>query len=414
MTSLRLLAPLLMAAGILLAGNGLQGTLIALRGASEGFPPTLIGLMGSAYFGGFLMACLFISRMLNAVGHIRTFSALAAIAAIGSLLMVLVIDPLTWTVMRFVMGFCFSGLFATVESWLNAGVSNENRGRVLSIYRLIDISVVTGVQFLLPLVGFDGFTLFALMAIMITLSLVPVSLGDRSHPQPPVALKFDLPSVWRLSPIACLGCISIGLTNSAFRLVGPLYADTIGLSTTGVATFMSAGIFGGAVLQYPLGALSDRVDRRLAVILATCGATASGLYLTFMAGTSPTLNYIGIFLFGAFALPLYSLSAAHANDHAKKGDYVLVAAGLTFFFSLGAIIGPLLSSLLIREYGPQALFVYTSVVHGSLIVVTLWRMKARTAVPIEGRKRFVTLLRTSPMIFRLARPKRKRAEPNND
>jgi MFS family permease len=170
--------------------------------------------------------------------------------------------------------------------------------------------------------------------------------------------------------------------------------------------FISAGIIGGAVLQYPLGALSDRRDRRIVLIVATAGAAVAGLFLSFVAGNSPLLNYIGIFVFGAFALPLYSLSAAHANDHAKEGDYVVVAAGLTFFFSVGAMIGPVVSSMLIDLYGPRALFSYTSMVHAMLILITLWRMRAREAVPLAQRNRFVALLRTSPAIFRLARKRK--------
>ncbi len=403
MKSIRLLIPLLIAAAILLAGNGVQGTLIALRGAAEGFSPTLIGLIGSAYFSGFLLACIYIPRFLQAVGHIRTFSALAAIAASGSILLVLMVDPVSWVVLRFIMGFCFSGLFATIESWLNSRVDNNDRGRVLSLYRIIDLVAVTGAQFLLPIYGYEGFTLFALLGTVIALSLVPVSLADRSHPRRPTSHKFDLTGLWRLSPIACLGCISIGLTNSAFRLVGPLYAQEIGLSVTNVATFMSAGILGGAVLQYPLGILSDRYDRRVALLIATSGAVIAGLYIVLFAGRSPELNNIGIFIFGAFALPLYSLSAAHANDHAKEGESVMVAVGLIFFFSLGAIIGPLISSALINTFGAGALFSYTSVVHGSLIVTIFWRMRVRTGIPRFARRKFVTLLRTSPMMFRLAR-----------
>lgn len=409
MTSLRLLIPLLVTAGILLAGNGLQGTLIALRGSSEGFSPTTIGLVGSAYYAGFLLACLYVPRLLQAVGHIRSFAALAAIAASGTLLLVLLVDPVSWAVLRFIMGFCFSALFATVESWLNSSINNSSRGKVLSLYRLIDLVVVTGAQFLIPVVGFEGFELFAIVAMMIALSLVPVALKDRSHPKPPESFKFDVGLIWRLSPIACLGCISIGLTNSAFRLVGPIYAQEIGLSVTDVATFMSAGILGGTVLQYPFGMMSDRFDRRFALILATLGASASGMFITLFAGTSPTLNYIGIFAFGAFALPLYSLSAAHANDHAKGGEYVAVAAGLIFFFSLGAIIGPMISSVLIKHYGAQALFSYTSAVHIVLVFLTLWRMRSRDAVPAESRGKFVSLLRTSPQMNKLAKKSKRKA-----
>jgi MFS family permease len=403
MQSFKQLIPLLAAAGILLAGNGMQGTLIALRGSSEGYAPSMIGLMGAAYFAGFLIGCWNVPRLLRAVGHIRTFASLAAIAACASLLLVLLLDPYAWVGLRFISGLCFSGLFTTVESWLNSSVDNVNRGRVLSIYRIIDLSAVTAGQFLIPLLGIDGFTVFAVLSIMVTLSLVPVSLADRSQPKLPDTASFSLRLIWNLSPIACIGCMSIGLTNSAFRLVGPLYAQSIGMSINSVAAFISAGIIGGAVLQYPLGVLSDRYDRRIVLLIATAGAALTGLYLSSMAGQSPLLNYIGIFGFGAFALPLYSLSAAHANDHAGENDYVVVATGLTFFFSLGAIIGPLLSSSLIDQFGPRSLFAYTTVVHVLLIVLILWRMRARAPVPSAERGRFVTLLRTSPAIFRLAR-----------
>lgn len=403
MSTLRPLFPLLIAAGILLAGNGLQGTLIAVRGAAEGFSPGFIGFTGSAYFAGFLIGCLVIPRILRSVGHIRAFASLAALAAAGSLLLILSVEPVTWSVVRFAMGFCFSGLFTTVESWINWGVSNRDRGRVLSLYRLIDLAAVTGAQYLIPLFGVSGFAIFAVMAIMITLSLVPVSLADRSNPEPPAAFRLELASVWRLSPLACMGCISIGLTNSAFRLVGPIYAQEIGLSISDVATFMSAGIVGGAVLQYPFGLLSDRYDRRTVLLIATTGAMISGMAISAFAGTSALLNFAGIFAFGAFALPLFSLSAAHANDHAIKGEFVQIAAGLMFFFSTGAMMGPLIASFLMEQFGPRFLFSYTSAVHAALLIITVYRMRVRAGVPAEERKGFAPLLRTSPAIFKMAR-----------
>ncbi len=414
MSSIRPLIPLLIAAGILLAGNGLQGTLIALRGAEEGFSAGLIGFMGTAYFGGFLLGCVAVPRLLQSVGHIRTFASLAAIATAATLALVIWIDPTVWFIMRLLVGFCFSGLFTAVDSWINSSVANKDRARVLSLYRLIDLASVTGAQFLLPLYGSSGFTLFAIIAMFVCLSMVPVSLADRSNPKPPESYRFDLKKIWNLSPMASIGCIAIGMTSSTFRLVGPVYAQEIGLSITGVATFMSAGIIGGAVLQYPLGWWSDRYDRRWALIGATSGAAAAGLYLAWFAGNSQLLNYIGIFSFGAFAMPLYSLSAAHANDRAGKDDYVLVSAGLIFLFSLGAMIGPTLGSLLIETYDARALFTFTSVVHGSLVLVTLWRMRATASVPAEGRGRFVGLLRTSSYMARLGRNRRRNASGKND
>ncbi len=359
--------------------------------------------MGTAYFGGFLLGCVRIPRILKSVGHIRAFSALAAIAAAATLMLVLVIDGYVWLAVRFATGFCFSGLFTIIESWINSGVSNSDRARVLSIYRIIDICVVTGAQYLIPLFGAEGFAIFAILSMMITLSLVPVSLGDRSSPRAPDDLRLNLGVVWRISPIASIGCIAIGMTNSAFRLVGPIYAQSVGFSISEVATFMGAGIVGGAVLQYPLGYLSDRWDRRIVLMVSTAGATLTGIAITLFAGSSVALNIAGIFLFGAFALPLYSLSAAHANDHAESGDYVQVAAGLMLFFSVGAMAGPPLSALLMEVFSPRFFFVYTSIIHGVLIVITLYRIRVRRAVPVESRAPFTTLLRTSPVFAKLTR-----------
>ncbi len=413
MSSLRPLIPLLIAAGILLAGNGLQGTLIALRGAEEGFSETLIGLMGSAYFAGFLIGCLCVPRLLRAVGHIRAFAALAAMGAAGSLLLILFVDPIAWIAIRFLSGICFSSLFTTIESWLNSAASNSNRARLLAVYRIIDIGAVTGSQYMLPALGIEGFTVFAVMAMMITLSLVPVSMADRSNPKPPAEFSLNLPAVWRISPLAAFGCLSVGLTNSAFRIVGPIYGQSIGLSVSEIATFMSAGIIGGAVMQYPLGALSDRRDRRQILLGTTIGALISALIIVWFAGDDRTANMLLVFLFGAFAMSLYSLSAAHANDHAKKDQFVQLAAGLLFFYSVGAMAGPLLASLLMQRFGPHALFAYTALIYAVLIAVTIYRMRARPAVPRAHRPRFAALLRTSPVFMRMARRSRN-SRPAND
>ncbi len=410
MLAIRPLIPLLIAAGILLAGNGLQGTFVAIRGSNEGFTTVQIGAIGAGYFLGFMIATLVVSKLLQAVGHIRLFSAMAAIAASGTLLMVLIIDPLAWFALRMLMGFCFACLFATVDSWINSGVSNENRAKVLSIYRIIDIAGVTGSQFLIPYFGSDGFIIFAIMAIMVTISMVPISLADRSNPKTPAQVSFSLKTVWRISPTACIGCIAIGLTGATFRLVGPVYAQSIGMNIASVATFMSAGILGGAVLQYPLGWMSDKYDRRAVLIFATLGAAAAGLFMTLVAGNDQSLNILGIFMFGAFSLPLYSLSAAHANDHASKGEFIQIAAGLMFFWSIGAIIGPFAGSVLMEIEGPYVLFYFTSIIHFSLAVFTLWRMRAREGVPVADRKKFSMLLRTSPIMMKLTRKSSKKSQ----
>ena len=403
MSSIRPLIPLLIAAGILLGGNGLQGTLIALRGAAEGFSPATIGFMGTAYFGGFLLGCAFITRIMKSVGHVRSFSALAAIASAGTLLLVLVIDPVMWSAIRFATGFCFAGLFTIMESWLNSGVQNSDRARVLALYRIIDIGSVTGAQFLIPVFGADGFAIFAIMSIMITLSLVPVSLGDRSNPKAPEDVKLDLARVWRISPLASIGCIAVGITNSAFRTLSPVYAEQIGMSVTDVVTFISVGIIGGAIIQYPLGHLSDLWDRRKVLLATTGGAMVAALALVFLAGTGALANFALVFVFGSFAMPLFSLSAAHANDRADKGEFVLVNAALMLFYSFGAIGGPIVAALFMQRFGPQSLFVFCAIVYALLILIIVYRMQAREAVPVSRRGRFIALLRTSTIFARLTR-----------
>ncbi|AZO58131.1 MAG: MFS transporter [Mesorhizobium sp.] len=403
MSSIRPLIPLLIAAGILLGGNGLQGTLIALRGAQEGFSASDIGLMGTFYFAGFLLGCLAVTRILKAVGHVRTFAALAAIASVGTLLLVLVIDPVMWCAVRFAGGFCFAGLFTVMEAWLNSGVGNKDRARMLAIYRMVDIGSVTGAQFLIPIFGAGGFAIFAVMSMMITFSLVPVSLGDRSNPAPPEDVKLDLPRVWRISPLGSIGCIAVGVTNSAFRTLSPVYAEEIGMSVADVVTFVSVGIFGGALIQYPLGYLSDRRDRRSVLLATTCCAMLAALALAFVARADPFLNFIIVFIFGSFAMPLYSLSAAHANDRAGKGEFVLINAALMLFYSFGAIGGPIAASAVMQHFGPSALFVFNAVVYAVLIIVILYRMQVRSSVPAGSRSRFTALLRTSTLFARLAR-----------
>ena len=401
MHSLRPLFPLLITAGVLLAGNGLQGTLVTLRGSAEGFSPTVIGLAGAGYYFGFIIGCWMTPWLLRTTGHIRAFAAMVAIAACASLAMVLVIDPFFWFLMRLVTGICFASLFANVESWINAQVTNANRARTLAIYRFVDLGAVTASQYLLPVFGIGGFEIFAVMTMLMILSVVPVSLADRSNPAPPAPFSFSPKRIWQVSPLASAGAITVGLTTASFRAVGPLYAEGLGFQVGDIASFMSAGIIGGIVLQYPLGYLSDIISRRSVLLMATTGSTLSGLFMVSFAGSSVALNLAGIFLWGAFTMPLYSLSAAHANDKAKAGEYVQIASGLMFFWAIGASIGPLLSAVLVDWLGSIAFFAFVCSMHGAFVIYTIVRI-IRGAPDEPDRGRFAGLLRTSPVFARMA------------
>ncbi len=405
MSQIRPLIPLLLTAGILIGGNGLQGTFIALRGLSEGFSPSTIGLISAGYSLGFAVGCISVTRLLRRIGHIRVFSAMAAIASAASITMVLITNPVFWFVMRFIIGIAVACLFATIESWINAQVTNSNRARTLSIYRFVDLGSVTLAQYVIPAAGIEGPAIFSIIAMALALSIVPISLADKSNPAPPNQVPFNLFAVWRISPLAVIGCIAVGLSMSAFRNIGPIYAEQIGFSVTSIATFMSAGIIGGVVLQYPLGAYSDRYDRRIVILTTTAFSVVTGLFLSFFAGNDEIRNVIGVFIFGAFALPLYSLSSAHGNDHARDGEHAMMSAGLLFFWSLGATAGPLLASVFIDVFGPKALFAYTAAIQIVFMIYTIYRLTVRAGVPPEQRNwRFRSLLRTSAYFTKLAAP----------
>lgn len=397
-------------AGILLGANGLIVTLIAVRANLEGMPDSAIGLMGAGYFFGFFASCLWTPTLIARAGHIRVFAALAALYAITALVFVLVVDATVWIGLRVIGGFCAAGIGTVIESWLNQIAENKDRGRVLSMYRVVDLAFVTAGQFLMPLVGAGGFEIFVLTAIMFCLAILPVSLSRQQSPPPPASTKLRPLATWALSPTACIGCVVIGLTNGAFRTVGPVYAQEMGLAVDAVALFVSLSVVGAAVCQYPLGALSDRYGRRIILLTATSISIASSLFLFAFGRLDPMFVFIGGMMFGGFALPLYSLSVAHAADYAKPGEFVELSVGLVLFYTIGAIFGPVIASTLISGLGPSFFFAYTGAIHSVLVAFVLYRMTRRRAVEAAQRGRFVGMLRTSPLFSRIAtgRPEQER------
>lgn len=395
MSALRPLLPLLLAAGILLGGNGIQSMLIPMRASAEGFSATNVGLIGTFYFAGFLIGCLTVQSMLRAVGHVRTFAALAAIAAASALTLVLAIDPYVWMGLRLITGFAFAGLFTVMEAWLNAGVGNTHRARLLAIYRVVDISSASAFPYLIPVFGAMSFAIFAIASMMITLSLVPLSLGDRSNPAAPEDVKLDLKRAWMISPVGVFGALAAGLANGAVRSMGPLYASDIGLSEAATVTFLSLGIVGGGIVQFPLGWLSDRWDRRGAILLVGALAAVFALALAFWHGTEYWL-FLLVFLYGCAAMPIYPLASAHANDRAQAGEFVLLSAALMLFWAIGAVGGPLFAAAVMQSFGAPSLFVYVAVIHMLFVAVTLWRLGAREAAPAEQRGEFTPFAGNPP------------------
>ncbi|MEM9630591.1 MAG: MFS transporter [Pseudomonadota bacterium] len=395
------LLPLLITAACLLGANGLAMTMIAVRARAEGLPDASIGLLGSLYFAGLIAGVVLTPHLIARAGHIRVFAALASISAIAILAIAFSPAGWPWMLARFVSGVGSCGTVMVLESWLNSIASNTSRGRILSVYRIVDLAAVMGGQFILPAFGASGSDILMVLAVLFCFAVVPISLAREGNPSIPQAKVINPMMLWRVSPVAMVGIFTIGLTNGAFRMVGPIYAESIGLGLETVAAFIAIWVLAGAIFQYPAGWVSDRLDRRLVLIGFTIGAGIACLFIA--RSMTQSELFLGVFLFGGFALPLYSLSAAHANDHAEPGQFVDVAAGLMLAFGSGAMIGPFIASLLMGIFGPAAFFIYTATLHLALVLFIIVRMSRREAVPADQRRRFVWLLRTSPMIYRLAR-----------
>lgn len=399
--TLTTIAALLFAASILLAGNGLQATLLSVRANIDGFSLSQIGFLLSSYYVGFIAGCHYAPQLVARVGHIRTFTALASLASAIALGHILIVDPEFWLVLRLVSGFCFAGLHMIIESWINEQATNENRGTILSVYRIVDLTAVTLGQFLLIAADPAHFALFAMTSILISLSIIPIALSTSSSPAQVKGASLNLKKLFHVSPLASVGCFCVGAANGSFWGIGPVFVQQIGYDLTAVATFMSAVIVGGAVSQLPLGLLSDKIDRRIVIIIVSIFSAASGLFLATVGTSSQFALLAGAVFFGSFAMPLFGLNAAHANDHAEEGEFVAVSGGLFLLFGAGAIIGPILAPVFMGIGGPSALFQFTAGVHCLLAGFGLFRMLRRVAPSAQEKSDYIPIPRTTPEIFEI-------------
>ena len=384
-------ASLLLGVAILLTGNGLQGTLLPLRARIEAFDVIAIGALGSAYFIGFVLGCVAGPYLVRRAGHIRTFAALAAIASTVVLAHPLALAPVAWWSLRAITGFCFAGLYVVIESWLNERSSNENRGLIMAVYTIVNLTVITLGQMAITLYDPSNFALFSVASILVSLAAVPVALTVAPGPSPLETVRLRPLHLLRLSPVGFVGSFAVGAANGSFWSLGPVYAADSGLSITGVAVFMSATVLGGALLQWPLGRLSDRMDRRKVIASSCLLAGGAGVALAFW-GTHELAVVLPIAAaFGAFTFPIYGLCAAHANDFAQRDAFVEMASGLLLVNGMGSVIGPLVASVVMDRAGPAGLFLVTAAIHGGMATFALYRLGVRAAVPDKLKPGFVPM-----------------------
>jgi MFS family permease len=375
--------------GILMLGAGLQGTEISLRATLEGFPAPVTGVIMSCYYIGYMVGTAGAPRLVRRVGHIRVFAAMAAVASAAILVQGMFVHPVTWGALRLVSGFCFAGIYVVAESWLNDRASRKTRGGLLAVYMAVLYIGLGSAQFLLIPTGPMTDTPFMLVAVLISLAMVPIVIAAQRAPEIELPRKVRYRELYGNSPLGVVAVTVSGMVSSSVYSMGPVYARLSGLSTSGVAAFMGVSILSAVVTQYPVGRLSDRLDRRT-VIAGVC------FLATLCAATLVTFRELPHFLFltltatfSGAALTLYSLAVSHVNDHLEPTQMVAASSALLRLNGFGAAVSPILVGSLIAGYGPHAYVGALAGLTGLLTFYDLWRKIRRQPVPRDRKRPFI-------------------------
>ncbi len=367
-------------------GDGLQGTLLAVRADLEGFSATLTGLIMSTFYLGFLLGSIMTPRLTIKVGHIRVFAAFAALSSAAILIHALFVTVPVWIAMRLVSGFCFAGLYIVAESWLNDSATNETRGKLLSIYMVVTYIGVGAGQLLLNLADPVAYPLFILTSVLISIAVVPLLLSAGSPPTFQDSVRISLLQLYRLTPLGIVGMFAVGMVTATFFALGPVYAQRMGLGIKDISYFMAAAVVGTVILQGPIGALSDRFDRRMILTLVTVLTALAALLCIPAAQHSTNALFLAIAIFGGLAFPLYSVCIAYTNDHLDPNQMIAASGALVLVGGLGAITGPVLFASIMDRFGIQALFWSIAWVHGLTGLFAIYRMVRSEPVPLDKQR----------------------------
>lgn len=367
------LASLLSGVGLLVVGTGLLFAAIGAQSGAAKFSALVTGLINSAYFAGFIYGTYAGPAIIRRVGHIRAFAAMATVASALPILHALWLNAWSWGALRFITGVCLVGLYIVIESWLNVAASSEQRGKVFATYMAVSgISMALG-QWLILVGDRFGFVPFALVSVLFSFALLPITLTPVSEPEPTEAPKLGLIKLFAISPIGVIGALASGMLNGTFFSLGHVFGQGVGFSEGGIATFMAATILGGAAFQWPVGHLSDRHDRRVVLFwVCMCGAAvaATGFYLA--REYEGALIFLGI-MYGGLAFTVYGLAVAHVNDLIDPSRVLEVTGGLLLLYGVGATIGPTLGGAIMDWVGPESLMLFFGGVL-LLLALSVWRV----------------------------------------
>ncbi|MDP9084586.1 MAG: MFS transporter [Pseudomonadota bacterium] len=381
--------PLLLGMGVLMLGAGLQSTLLGLRATIEGFPTLVTGVVMSCYYVGYVIGTKIAPPMLQKIGHIRVFATLAAVASASILVQGCFVNPWTWGAMRLMSGLCFAGIYIVAESWLNNLASRANRGRLFAVYMLVLYVGLGTAQFLLLLSNPRSPTPFMLVSVLIALAMVPIVVSAQRLPAAAVPRKVRVHELYGNSPLGVVGVTVSGLISAIIFSMGPVYARLSGLDTTNVATFMAVSILAAVATQYPVGRLSDRIDRRTVIAgVCTLATLVAGSIVAFP--TMPPAVFLALTgLFSGFALTLYSLCVSHVNDKLEPEQMVAASSALLLLNGTAAAIGPSLMGGLVTAFGPPAYFATLATLTGALAVYDLWRKSRARPVSLSQKAPFI-------------------------
>lgn len=385
---------LLLGMGLLMVGNGLQGSLLGVVGTENEFSTFSLSIIMSGYFVGFLGGSRMAPEMIRRVGHVRVFAALASFISAVLILYPTLTDPIAWTIGRVIIGFCFSGVYVTAESWLNNASSNENRGKSLSLYLIVQMVGIVSAQGILNLADTGGFTLFVISSVLVSISFAPILLSISPTPAFETAKPMSVKELFQRSP---LGCVSVALLGGIFAAqfgMGAVYATQAGMSVGELSIFVSSLYIGAMVLQYPIGWISDRMDRRQ-LIAIVAGLGVVGTIIGFFAGDRFEVLLVAAFIIGGMSNPLYGLAIAHTNDFLDTEDMAAASGGLVFANGLGAIAGPVVTGWTMQIFGPEGFYIYIGILMAALMGYAAYRMTQRPTVSVEESGTWAPVLQSA-------------------
>ena len=386
---------------LLMLGNGLQGTLLGVRGSIEGMSPQTMSWVMTGYFVGFLFGSQLTPNMIRRVGHVRVFAALGSLVSACLILYAAWTNPYFWFLLRIIVGFCFSGIYVVAESWLNDSSSNETRGQTLSAYLIVQMMGIVLAQAVLNFADPSGYMLFIIISVVVSLSFAPILLSVSPAPQFQTSKRMTLAQLWSISPLGVVGQFFLGAIFAALFGMASVYGTERGLTVKDISLFVAAIYFGGMILQYPIGWVSDRMDRRV-LIFIVCSI---GTFFSFAANLSDSFIWLLIvaFIIGGVSNPLYSLYIAYTNDYLEHDDMASASGGLIFLTGIGAIFGPSIVGWLLDAYGAASYFWFIGSVMAIMGSYALYRMTQTSSTAVEDTNAYAPITPTStPIAMELA------------